>query len=429
VRWQLRRNKETGVGKVNRRAINNKDCRPIVGEMTNRAFVTLMSVCLSSICFGQTALKYYGVEDIDPSQYSFLKNTLKGNMAIAELSSDTITWKNALSEAEKNNLQLIIWSEGHGHQYTPWAWNIVNGTWDISEGLTILKYAEKYVTSGGKSLLALLMSHEPFYNDGHPFSAAQMKSLYSTLKSVAPHVTLFVYMNDMAYYNKRLGTSIEDGIMDIAGIYKHWFGTQEGTMTDALNEIDDDYAIIQQKGLHLKLIFALQTFGTDGVAYRMPSAAEMQSWGQTVLERKKLDGVIWYPWDRSSTDYSSWLSKDRYDSSGADRWSVVTRLSSYLTPTGIKESEMVPSQFSLSQNFPNPFNPSTNFEFRIANFGWATLKVFDVLGREVATLVNEVRPAGVYTIRWDASSIPSGVYFYRIQVGSFAETRKMVLAK
>jgi hypothetical protein len=413
--------------------------------MKSRIFVILNSTLLMSICFGQTALKYYGVEDIDPGQYSFLKNSLKGNMAIAELASDTVAWKSALSEAEKNNLQLIIWSEGHGHQYTPWAWNAVSGTWDISEGLTVLKYAEKYVSSGGKALLALLMSHEPFYNDGHPFTAAQMKALYSTLKNVAPHVTLFVYMNDMAYYDTHLSTRIEDGIMDIAGIWKHWFGTQEGTMTDALNEIDNDYALIKQKGLHLQLIFALQTFATNGVAYRMPSASEMQSWGQTVLERKKLDGVIWYPWDQSSTEYSSWLSKDRYDSSGADRWSVVTQLSSYLTPTVVKGSEAQPTQSSLSQNYPNPFNPTTNLEFRIANLGLVRLSVFDVLGREVAVLMNEQRAAGVYTIRWDASSLPSGVYFYRLQVGdastksavgalagsarSFVETKKLVLTK
>jgi hypothetical protein len=400
-----------------------------MGGITNRAFVTVMLGGLSSLCFGQTPLRYYGVHDIAPSQYSFLKNTLKGNFALIELPSDTVSWKNALSEAEKNNLKLIIWSTGNGHQWTPWAWNIARWEWDISEGLNVLKYAERYVSSGGTSLLALLMSHEPFYNDGHPFTAAQMKDLYSTLKNVAPHVTLFVYMNDMAYYDKRMNTRIEDGIMDIAGIYKHWFGTQEGTMADALKEIDDDYDIIKQRGLKMQIFFALQTFATDGVAYRMPSASEMQNWGQLVLERRKLDGVFWYPWDQSSTEYSSWLSKDRYDSSGADRWSVVTRLSSYLTPTGIKERELQPAQFSLSQNYPNPFNPSTSFEFQVSSFGFVCLNVFDVLGREVASLVNEVRPAGVYTVRWDASSLPSGVYFYRLQAGNYVETKKLVLAK
>jgi hypothetical protein len=89
----------------------------------------------------------------------------------------------------------------------------------------------------------------------------------------------------------------------------------------------------------------------------------------------------------------------------------------------------IPKEFSLSQNYPNPFNPATNLEFRIANRELVNLIVCDVLGREVATLVNEMRPAGVYTVRWDASSLPSGVYFYRLRAGNFVETKKMVLAK
>jgi hypothetical protein len=410
--------------------------------MKNGTLVIVIVASLAGICSGQTQLKYYGVHDIETNQYSFLKNSLKGNFALIELPSDTSSWRIALSEAEKNNLKLIIWSEGHGHQWTPWAWNSVSGKWDISEGLNVLNYAEQYTSSGGTSLLALLMSHEPFYNNGSPFTAAQMKALYSALKNVAPHVKLFVYMNDMAYYDKRPNTKIEDGIMDIAGIWKHWFGTQEGTMADAIKEIDDDYDLIKQKGLNIQLFFALQTFATDGVKYRMPAAAEMETWGRSVLERKKLDGVFWYPWNRSSTDYSSWLSKDRYDSLGGDRWGVVTRLSSYLTPTSVEEREMQPAEYSLSQNFPNPFNPATAISYQLparqtasrlgvegSAVSYVTLKVSDVLGREVATLVNRELQAGTYQATFDASHLGSGVYFYQLRAGTFFQTRKMVLTK
>ncbi len=89
----------------------------------------------------------------------------------------------------------------------------------------------------------------------------------------------------------------------------------------------------------------------------------------------------------------------------------------------------VPLTFELLQNYPNPFNPTTNIGFRIANSELVTLKVYDVLGREISTLVNEVRPAGVYTIRWDASALPSGVYFYRLRAGDFIQTKKLVLTK
>ena len=86
--------------------------------------------------------------------------------------------------------------------------------------------------------------------------------------------------------------------------------------------------------------------------------------------------------------------------------------------TGVNEgSSAVPSGYILYQNYPNPFNPSTNLEFRIASRGQVNLSVFDVLGRRIATLVDEVRPAGAYTLRWDASSFPSGIYFCRLQAG------------
>jgi hypothetical protein len=93
-------------------------------------------------------------------------------------------------------------------------------------------------------------------------------------------------------------------------------------------------------------------------------------------------------------------------------------------------SAEVPSDFRLDQNYPNPFNPTTNIEFRVSRFGFVALRIYDVLGRELATLVNEERPAGVYTVRWDASSLPSGTYLYRLTAeGAVAQTKKMILLK
>jgi len=92
--------------------------------------------------------------------------------------------------------------------------------------------------------------------------------------------------------------------------------------------------------------------------------------------------------------------------------------------------------FNLEQNYPNPFNPSTNIGFRIADRGFVTLKVYDILGNEIATLVNEVLSAGEYEVEFNATShsgevrsLPSGIYFYQIKTGSFIQTKKMVLTK
>ena len=99
------------------------------------------------------------------------------------------------------------------------------------------------------------------------------------------------------------------------------------------------------------------------------------------------------------------------------------------TATGVGDVSRIPLTYNLSQNYPNPFNPSTNIEFRIANLELVTLKIFDVLGREVSTIVNEVRAPGSYNVHWDASSLSSGVYFYKLEAGSFVQTRKLLLLK
>jgi photosystem II stability/assembly factor-like uncharacterized protein len=89
----------------------------------------------------------------------------------------------------------------------------------------------------------------------------------------------------------------------------------------------------------------------------------------------------------------------------------------------------VPDKFSLEQNYPNPFNPETNISFSVPKFSHVTLKVFDITGREVAQLVNEDLAGGNYSVRFDASILSSGTYFYRIMTGSFSETKKIILIK
>jgi hypothetical protein len=108
--------------------------------------------------------------------------------------------------------------------------------------------------------------------------------------------------------------------------------------------------------------------------------------------------------------------------------------------TGIYEqTNNLVENFTLYQNYPNPFNPVTDIEFRIADFGFVSLKVYDVLGNEIATLINEERPAGEYEVNFDATNLTggisakggyaSGVYFYQLRAGDFTETKKMVLLR
>jgi hypothetical protein len=89
----------------------------------------------------------------------------------------------------------------------------------------------------------------------------------------------------------------------------------------------------------------------------------------------------------------------------------------------------LPKAYALSQNYPNPFNPTTEIAFALPKSGLTTLKVYDLLGREVTTLVNRSLQAGDHRLSFDASSLASGIYFYRLESGSFSATKKMILLK
>ena len=99
-------------------------------------------------------------------------------------------------------------------------------------------------------------------------------------------------------------------------------------------------------------------------------------------------------------------------------------------PTGTEEVvNTIPSEFKLEQNFPNPFNPTTNISYSVAAPIMVTLKVYDVLGREIKTLVNNLQSPGNYTITFDARGLSSGVYFYRLSAGDFNVSKKLMLLK
>jgi len=95
----------------------------------------------------------------------------------------------------------------------------------------------------------------------------------------------------------------------------------------------------------------------------------------------------------------------------------------------VEEQSENPISFILGQNYPNPFNPTTSIQYTISNRQFVNIKVYDALGKEIATLVNQEKPAGTYEFEWNAIDIPSGVYFYQLKTGSFVQTKKMTLLR
>jgi hypothetical protein len=94
-----------------------------------------------------------------------------------------------------------------------------------------------------------------------------------------------------------------------------------------------------------------------------------------------------------------------------------------------EQIDEIPTEFLLSQNYPNPFNPSTKIKYSVPKSSNVVIKVFDILGNEIETLVSEEKPAGTYEVTWYAEQLPSGVYFYQLKAGGFVQTRKMLLLK
>ena len=141
------------------------------------------------------------------------------------------------------------------------------------------------------------------------------------------------------------------------------------------------------------------------------------------------NGASWTNTNLTSTDVGALAVSDTnlFAGTGSGVWRYRVPVTVSLVEE-IKSRE-VPNRFQLEQNYPNPFNPSTRIRFRVANSEFVELKVFDILGREVAKLVNEELKPGSYEVAWDAIGLASGVYLYRLQAGDFVETKKLLLLR
>jgi hypothetical protein len=101
----------------------------------------------------------------------------------------------------------------------------------------------------------------------------------------------------------------------------------------------------------------------------------------------------------------------------------------FVRPDLVEDCGAIPQKYSLEQNYPNPFNPTTNISFSLPSRALVTLKIFDIIGREVAVVVKEELSAGNHTRQWNATNSASGIYFYRLQAGKYVATKKLVLLR
>jgi hypothetical protein len=156
------------------------------------------------------------------------------------------------------------------------------------------------------------------------------------------------------------------------------------------------------------------TFATGSVQ-RLPNGNTLIGWGANYLSATEVrpDGTTAY-----EIQYGDSLMSYR-----------AFRFPWPSASTAVAAAPAAPAQYILKQNYPNPFNPSTTIEYTIPQQSFVTIKIFDLLGREVAQMVNQKKDAGSYSVTWNASAISSGVYFYSLEAGSFTQTRKLLLLK
>jgi hypothetical protein len=156
-----------------------------------------------------------------------------------------------------------------------------------------------------------------------------------------------------------------------------------------------------------------------------------------------VDSIKWHPIIKNVWSEENEWTEIEFDSTSARYIELILQESNENTMASIWEIEFYgpdrfykmnnetesPTSFMISQNYPNPFNPSTTFSYSIAKQSKVLIRIYDIIGNEIETLVNEEKPVGTYELTWNASNLPSGVYFYQLQAGDFIETKKMIFMK
>jgi len=162
--------------------------------------------------------------------------------------------------------------------------------------------------------------------------------------------------------------------------------------------------------------------------YSVFSSKNAHSW-QSLIQNVWSDSTQWTEVDFDSTNAR--YIKIVLTQSNQSQWASIWKIEAYGTSSGLNDNLTpdIPSKFELSQNYPNPFNPSTKIDFSVPRNSNVEIIIYDILGNKVTELVNGFKDAGNYTVVFNASNLSSGIYFYRLRAGNFAETKKMILLK
>jgi len=204
----------------------------------------------------------------------------------------------------------------------------------------------------------------------------------------------------------------------------------------AANNLDKYVYKMDISALSVELTnFTAKINKTGNIQLNWTTATEIDNYGFDI-ERKLIKSGNWNKigfvqgsGNSNSTKNYSFTDKDTSDAGYSYRLKQIDNSGKYKYTNEVAVVINSPSRFLLGQNFPNPFNPTTTIKYSIPASGYVSLKVYDIIGNEVAKLVDETKPAGNYQIDFDASMLNSGIYFYKMQSGNFMDTKKLILLK
>lgn len=210
-----------------------------------------------------------------------------------------------------------------------------------------------------------------------------------------------------------------EGLIDAIGVQGHAF-----TTTAPVATLRSNLSSLGSTGLPIQVTELDIDGPTDDIQLQ-----DYQRIFPALYEHPDVEGITLWGWRPGLWREDAYL----INQDGTERPALVW-LRNYLdsvsvNPVSVEDIEDMPYEYSLSNNYPNPFNPTTTIEYSIAKTSKVTLKIYDILGEEVKTLVEETKSPGKYSINFDASELASGVYFYQINAGNFITTKKLMLIK
>ncbi len=256
-------------------------------------------------------------------------------------------------------------------------------------------------------------------------------------------------------------------VLFIDGIFHMWYGGSDGsneqtghaTSVDGITWVKDELNPVLKVGeegwdvatsaqpsvLYDGTYYRIWYAGGPGFGWSIgyASSEDGRIWNKDVMNNPALNPGLSGSWDSVYVAYHTVCFNS--DSTGLDMWyagaasagfagdiglaSLDTIPQPVITSIQSENQNNIPNDFTLYQNYPNPFNPSTLIKYQIPKVSFVTLKVYDILGNEILTLVNEEKAIGVYELNFHHTALSSGVYFYKLQAGDFLDTKKMVLLK